>query len=213
MTFWKKILESIRPLSKPFPSHTQELMKYLVVGLGNPGSKYEDTRHNVGVGALMELANRFQYPKSQKKFKGQFSDGRVGEARVGLLFPETFMNLSGESALPACTFFKLKPEQLIVIHDDLDLPLGCVRIKKSGGHGGHNGLRDISKRLGQDYIRIRLGIGRPEHKSAVSSYVLSTFPKSEHQTVQYMLEDGASAVEAIIRDGLLKAQESFNQKK
>lgn len=190
-----------------------EDMKYLVAGLGNPGKKYEATRHNVGFGVAMELANRFGYPRSQQKFKGQFTDGRIGQSRVGLLCPETFMNLSGESVQPALAFFKLSSEQLIVVHDDLDLPLGTVKVKLGGGHGGHNGLRDISKRIGQEYIRIRLGIGRPAHKSAVSSYVLSQFSKADQQAVQWMLEDGAAAIEMLVDQGLNAAQEKFNQKK
>lgn len=133
----------------------------LLVGLGNPGAEYQFTRHNIGFLSLDTLQEDNHFSPWKEKFKGLVSEGTIGNQKILLLKPQTYMNLSGQSVSLAMQFYKITPENVIVIHDDLDLDPGKVRMKQGGGHGGHNGLRDIDKRIGKNYWRIRLGIGHP----------------------------------------------------
>jgi peptidyl-tRNA hydrolase, PTH1 family len=136
----------------------------MLVGLGNPGRAYRDNRHNVGFMAVTEIARRLGVDLRGKKFSAHTGQGELGGRRVVLLLPETFMNLSGDSVQPAMAFFKVAPADLIVLHDELDLPFGRLQVKDGGGHGGHNGLRSIAGRLAsQAFKRIRIGIGRPDN--------------------------------------------------
>ncbi len=152
----------------------------LLVGLGNPGAKYANTRHNIGVMALEAILQRFSLPAFKPAYKGLFTSGEVDGQKVYLLFPQTFMNLSGESVQAAASFYKIPPERVFVFHDELDLAPGKVRIKKGGGAGGHNGLKSITQLLGTpDYWRIRMGIGHPGDKDLVTSFVLGHFTKTE----------------------------------
>jgi len=151
----------------------------LIVGLGNPGAEYARTRHNIGFMAVEEIAGRYRFGPWKNKFQGRMSDGVVDGVRTMILEPLTFMNDSGRSVLAAVSFHKIPLQDVVVVHDDLDLPAGKVRVKKGGGHGGHNGLRSIDAHLGKDYWRVRLGIGRPEHKDAVVGWVLHDFAKSD----------------------------------
>ena len=130
-----------------------------------------------------------------------------------LLKPMTYMNLSGKSVQAAAAFFKVKPENILVVHDDLDLPLGTVRVKKGGGHGGHNGLRDISAKLGNNYGRIRMGIGRPQYKGAEADYVLGRYRAEEQDKLDAQLKKAMTAIEKVIAEGYEAAQMNFNQKK
>lgn len=184
---------------------------WLVAGLGNPGPKYDGSRHNVGFMALDVLAERFAAGAWQTKFKGLITKVRLGDADALLLKPSTFMNLSGQSVQPALAFYKLSLDDLIVVHDDLDLDLGQIKLKKGGGHGGHNGIRDIAGRCGKDFFRVRGGIGRPRG-DGVTGHVLGGFAKAEQQAAGYLVEDCATAVEVLIRDGLLEAQQRFHGK-
>jgi len=147
----------------------------LLVGLGNPGAKYQNTRHNVGFMVIDNLkeklhANKISSPCNGELYKAQ---------NHYLLKPYTFMNLSGESVIKVKNYFKIPLEEIVIIHDDLDLPFGAIRFKKGGGHGGHNGLRSCDKHITKEYIRVRIGIGKPQHKGEVASYVLSDFSKEE----------------------------------
>lgn len=153
---------------------------YLLVGLGNPGSQYELTRHNVGFMFLDELAHACQADFSQSKFGGLTCRVNWKGNDLFLLKPQTFMNLSGKSVLEAVQFYKLQPAQVIVVFDDLDQAAGAVRLRVGGGHGGHNGVRDILAQWGQDgFYRLKIGIGKPEHKTAVVGHVLGRFNQSE----------------------------------
>lgn len=159
---------------------------YLVVGLGNPGQQYLLNRHNIGFMAIDVLnaqINSTQNFKSQ--FKAQYFETKINSQKIYCIKPQTFMNLSGQSVLPFSQFYKIPPEQIIVIHDDLDLDLGTIKIKQGGGHGGHNGLKSIDASIGQNYWRIRVGIGHPGNKNLVSSYVLSNFTTNE---IQHFIE-------------------------
>ena len=157
----------------------------LFVGLGNPGKKYVNNRHNIGFMALDQIASDHSFSPWKSKFQGQLSDGKLGLEKVILLKPETFMNLSGQSVSETIKFYKIKTEDVVVFHDELDLSASKLRVKSSGGHAGHNGLRSIHQHIGPDYQRVRMGIGHPGDKNRVANYVLSDFAKSD----QNWLED------------------------
>lgn len=182
----------------------------LIVGLGNPGPKYEGTRHNIGFAAVDALAQRYQMTVTQSKFHGVYTTGIIGGHDVALLKPLTFMNLSGKSVAPALNFFNVTPDRLIVLHDELDVELGQMKIKEGGGHGGHNGLRDIVAKTGtREFIRLRLGIGRPEHGD-VTNHVLGRFRPDETGAVDRLLDDACDAVEVVLKEGVAAAQNRFH---
>lgn len=151
----------------------------LIVGLGNPGSKYARNRHNIGFMAVDRIAGDHGFGPWKAKFQGEITEGRLGGDKAILLKPATFMNLSGQSVGEAMRFYKLEPADVIVFHDELDLAPAKVRVKQGGGHAGHNGLRSIHQHIGEAYARVRLGIGHPGHKDAVAGYVLHDFPKAD----------------------------------
>lgn len=154
-------------------------MDWLIVGLGNPGPSYEGHRHNVGFSAIQALAEAFSAGPFQKRDRVVYSLGVSEGQRIGLAMPYAYMNLSGKAVSPLIHFYKMPLERVLVIHDDLDIPVGALRFKRGGGAGGHRGLRDIDAHVGNAYARIRLGIGHPGHKSMVSSYVLHPFASEE----------------------------------
>ena len=147
----------------------------LIVGLGNPGAKYQKNRHNIGFMAVEQIAADHGFGPWKSKFQGQITEGRLGREKVLLLKPETFMNLSGQSVGEAMRFYKLTPEDVTVIHDEIDLAPGKLRVKQGGGHAGHNGLRSVHQHIGDAYQRIRLGVGHPGRKELVPHYVLQGF--------------------------------------
>ena len=151
----------------------------LLVGLGNPGEKYERTRHNIGFMAVDEISDRLSFGPERSKHQGIMREGTVGTEKVIALKPQTFMNDSGRSVAAVAQFYKLNPSDIIVFHDELDLVPGKLRMKTGGGHAGHNGLRSIHAHIGEAYRRVRLGIGHPGEKSKVSGYVLHDFPKAD----------------------------------
>ena len=166
----------------------------LFVGLGNPGAQYALNRHNVGFMALDSIAATHDFPTWRKRFQGWCCEGKLGGEKVVLLKPGTFMNESGQSAQEAVRFYKLELDDVIVFHDELDLAPGKVRLKIGGGVAGHNGLKSMSSHLGNDYVRVRLGIGHPGRKDQVVHYVLQNFPKADHAWLEPLL--GAIASEA-----------------
>ncbi|WP_121061415.1 aminoacyl-tRNA hydrolase [Chachezhania antarctica] len=166
----------------------------LFVGLGNPGPKYAQNRHNIGFMAMDRIAADHGFAPWRSKFQGLVSEGRLGTEKVALLKPETFMNLSGQSVGEAMRFFKLEPGDVTVFHDELDLNPGRLKVKTSGGHAGHNGLRSIHGHIGEAYHRVRLGIGHPGRKELVSPYVLHDFPKTDAEWLDDLMRgisDGA----------------------
>ena len=184
----------------------------LVVGLGNPGREYDDTRHNIGFRVVDVVADRIRTSVDDKKFKALVGRGRLGDDSALLMKPQKYMNLSGESVGPAVGFFKASTDDVIVIHDDLDLPLGRLKLKRGGGHGGHNGLRSLIKHLPDDrFIRVRIGIGRPPPEWDTADYVLSKFRREEWADVDRVVAHAADSIEAICRDGISKAMAQFNQ--
>jgi PTH1 family peptidyl-tRNA hydrolase len=171
----------------------------LIVGLGNPGPRHERNRHNIGFMAVDAIVRRHSFPAFRGKFKGELSEGTIGGLRVLLLKPQTWMNLSGESVLAAASFYKIRPEEIAVIHDDLDLAPGKLRVKRGGGSAGHNGLRSIDACLGNDYWRVRLGIGHPGIKELVHPYVLQNFAADE-AWVGPLVEAVAEAAPLLVAD-------------
>ena len=169
----------------------------LIVGLGNPGAKYAGNRHNIGFMAVERIAADHGFAPWKRGFQGMLCEGKLGAEKVVLLKPETFMNLSGQSVGEAMRFYKLTPAEITVLHDELDLAPGKVRVKQGGGHAGHNGLRSIHAHIGEAYGRVRLGIGHPGHKDAVVGYVLLVFAKADQNWLDDLLRgisDGAVAL-------------------
>ena len=182
----------------------------LVAGLGNPGREYERTRHNAGWLALDELARRHG-GSWRSKFSGSLAEVRFGDARVALLKPETYMNESGRSLGAAARFFKVEPEQVLVVHDDVDLETGRLQARAGGGLAGHNGLRSLAQHLGsQDFLRLRIGVGRPGRGDprSVADWVLSAFAPEDD--AEALVSRSADAVETIVGEGLEAAQRRFN---
>jgi PTH1 family peptidyl-tRNA hydrolase len=171
----------------------------LLVGLGNPGARYVGTRHNVGFMAVQAIAKRHGIGPWRRRFQGVACEGTLGGARVLLLLPGTFMNESGRAVAQAAHFYKLPLVDITVFHDEIELPPGKVRIKVGGGIAGHNGLRSISEHIGNDYRRVRIGVGHPGHKDLVEHYVLSDFAKSEQRWVEALTEILADNVDFLVR--------------
>jgi len=151
----------------------------LFVGLGNPGAKYANNRHNIGFMVLDRIQSDHGFAPWRRKFQGQVAEGRLGREKVILLKPETFMNLSGQSVGEAMRFYKLTPADVMVFHDELDLAPRKIRVKQGGGHAGHNGLRSLHQHIGEHYGRVRIGIGHPGHKDRVAGYVLHDFARAD----------------------------------
>jgi peptidyl-tRNA hydrolase, PTH1 family len=186
---------------------------WLVVGLGNPGAQYAGNRHNVGRMVLDELAGRMRARFTRHRTGAGVAEGRLvpGGPRFVLAAPQTYMNESGRPVGQLLRFYSLPPERLIVVHDELDLPFGGLRLKVGGGHGGHNGVRDIATVLGTpEFPRVRVGIGRPPGRQPAADFVLRNFAAEERTALPNLLVDAADAVEALATDGLEAAQARFN---
>jgi PTH1 family peptidyl-tRNA hydrolase len=187
-------------------------MEMLIVALGNPGREYEKTRHNIGW-QLLEMLPFFDNLFWKEKFKGLYSSATFKGHKVHILMPQTFMNLSGESVVPAMKFFKVPIDNVLVVHDELDLPFGTLALKKSGGLAGHNGLKSIAELAGsRDFLRLRMGIGRPSHGN-ISAWVLSPFSEEEKINLESFLKGGSQALELFLESGFEKALRHFSKKK
>src|SRR6201981_1533588 len=171
----------------------------LLVGLGNPGARYVGNRHNIGFMTLAAVARRHGIGPWRRRFAGVACEGPIGGVRVLLLLPGTYMNDSGRAVAEAAHFYKLGPSDVVVFHDEIDLTPGKVRVKTGGGIAGHNGLRSISAHIGNDYWRVRIGVGHPGVKDLVYSYVLSDFAKSERPWVEALCEVIAGNAELLVR--------------
>jgi PTH1 family peptidyl-tRNA hydrolase len=162
---------------------------FLLIGLGNPGKDYAANRHNVGFMAIGAITDSYGFSPWKKAFGGAICEGVIDKKKVFAFMPLSYMNNSGDPAGEISRFYKIAPEHTVVLHDELDLPLGKLRVKKGGGHGGHNGLKSLDSHIGQDYWRVRIGIGHPGDKDMVSDYVLSDFSKAEKPAVELMNQE------------------------
>ncbi|WP_353810487.1 aminoacyl-tRNA hydrolase [Agromyces sp. SYSU T00194] len=186
---------------------------WLVVGLGNPGSQYAGNRHNVGQMVADELAGRIGATFRSHRTPSRVAEGfvRPGGAKLIIAKPNSYMNTSGGPVSALVKFASVPADRVIVVHDELDIPFDTVRLKRGGGHGGHNGLRDIAKALSTpDFVRVRVGIGRPPGRQDPADFVLRDFAGAERQALPSLLSDAADAVEAIVDDGLVAAQQRFH---
>jgi PTH1 family peptidyl-tRNA hydrolase len=183
----------------------------LIVGLGNPGPDYETTRHNAGFWFVEHLANRFngQFRK-ETKFSGEACKVRIAGEDVWLLKPTTFMNRSGQAVRQISNFYKIPVEAILVVHDELDLDPGTVRLKRGGGHGGHNGLRDLVSHMGKDFARLRIGVGHPGHKDKVVNFVLARAGKQEQQQIDEAIDEAITVIEDIVSGQFQKAMNQLH---
>ena len=187
---------------------------WLVVGLGNPGREYAANRHNVGFDVVTELAARAKAPPLREKFGAEIGETTIRGERVLLCKPMEFMNVSGQSVARVAKFWKIPPASIVVVHDDLDLPFGRLKLCAGGGHGGQNGVRSVIADLGTaDFLRVRFGIGRPAPGGDAANYVLADFSRAEQKELPDLRSTAADAVEEILANGLTAAMNRFNVKK
>lgn len=183
----------------------------VIVGLGNPGRAYEETRHNLGFKTIDKISVKWSIPVVQNKFRALVGEGRINSERVLLVKPQTYMNLSGESVSEVLSFYKLTPDELLVIHDDLDLPLGKLRLREKGSAGGNNGIKSIIQHLGsQEFKRIKIGIGRPAPGVSVRDYVLQGFPPADRQVIEQAVERAADAAVMWTGTPFLQVMNQYN---
>lgn len=184
----------------------------LIVGLGNPGTEYAQTRHNAGFWYVERLAQRYGISlKSESRFHGLTGRGQIEGHDVRLLLPSTFMNRSGQAVVPMAKFFQVSPAQLLIAHDELDLASGVIRLKSGGGHGGHNGLRDIVPHLGAEFHRLRIGIGHPGHRDKVTSHVLGKAPTAEQALLDQALDEALRLTDLIVAGNISQAMNQLNR--
>ena len=184
---------------------------YLIVGLGNPESEYAHTRHNMGFDTINELAKNNNINITKTKFKALYETGIIQNEKVILLKPQTYMNLSGEAIKESRDFYNVKPEEIIVIYDDIDIEKGKIKLRKKGGPGSHNGMKSVVQELNTtDFIRIRVGIGQPEFKSDMINYVIGNVPEEEQKILQQGTKKAAEAIEEILKNGIDIAMNKFN---
>lgn len=185
----------------------------LIAGLGNPGPEYTKTRHNAGVWFVEELAQRNNISlRPEKKYSGLYGKGLIGGELVHLIIPTTFMNRSGQSVAPLANFFRIDVEHILIAHDELDMLPGSVKIKQGGGHGGHNGLKDIIARMAnnKDFFRLRIGIGHPGHRDKVTGHVLGKAPQSEQAQIEQAIDEATRCFDIWQKDDLKKAQQRLH---
>jgi aminoacyl-tRNA hydrolase len=185
----------------------------LIVGLANPGAKYEGTRHNAGEWLVNELARMYNTSlKEEAKYFGKVANINTAQGEVRLLVPTTFMNLSGKAVGALANFYRIKPEEILVAHDELDLPPGVAKIKQGGGHGGHNGLKDIIASLGNNnnFYRVRIGIGHPGHRDLVAGYVLGKPAPQDQEKINSAVDEASRCVEVLFKEGIVKATNRLN---
>jgi PTH1 family peptidyl-tRNA hydrolase len=195
-------------------SPSGEASHWLVAGLGNPGAKYAKHRHNIGFMVLDALARDASMPAWSSKFSGEVTSGLVAGEKVHLVKPQEFMNLSGFAIQRAAQFHKIAPEHILVVHDEIDLPFGSVRLKSGGGHGGHNGLRSIIEQLGAAFARLRMGVGRdpkaPPGAKEAAGWVLADFPAAQTAHVDEMLKAACEDIATVVTKGITAAMNAHN---
>ena len=184
---------------------------YLIVGLGNPGKEYENTRHNMGFNTINKISQQYNIEVKQNKFQALYGSGMIEKEKVILLKPQTYMNLSGNSVKEVVDFYKIEKEKILVIYDDMDIEPGKIKIRKKGSAGGHNGMKSIIQMIGtEEFPRIRVGIGRPIHKDDEINYVIGAIPEEDLKRLDEGIEKAQKAVEEILRNGVDSAMNKYN---
>jgi len=188
-----------------------QLERFAIIGLGNPGREYEHTRHNIGFMAIDQLSRAWDIPVNKFRFTSLVGQGKFDGQPIILAKPQNFMNRSGEAVASIARFYKLSPQQICIIHDDLDLRFGNIRLRYSGGSAGQKGMASIIKSLGtEEFCRLRIGIGRPPGRMEAADYVLQPFRKAEFEIVENVLQKAVGAIEMLLKDGVERAMTSFN---
>jgi PTH1 family peptidyl-tRNA hydrolase len=191
-------------------SQREALPEKLIVGLGNPGRKYAKNRHNIGFMVVDRLAQNHEIEVGRKKHKAFFGTGRIRDHQVVLAKPQTFMNLSGDSVGRITDFYDIEPEDVLAIYDEIDLPFGTLRIREKGGSGGHNGMKSVISRIGQDFARIRIGVDRPPGRMDPAAFVLRDFDADQWLIVDELINKAVLAIESILSEGVDRAMTRFN---
>lgn len=184
---------------------------YLIIGLGNPEPEYARTRHNMGFDTVNIIANKYNIEMNRTKFNAIYGSGNIGDKKVVLVKPQTYMNLSGQAVREFVNFYKVETDNLIIIYDDMDIEKGTMKIRKKGGPGSHNGMKSIVQELSStEFPRVRIGIGTPEHKNDAINYVIGHVPEEEYELLQKGVEKAAIAVEEIVKNGMDTAMNKYN---
>lgn len=184
---------------------------YLIVGLGNPENEYARTRHNMGFDTINIIANKYKIEMNRTKFNAIFGSGTINNEKVILVKPQTYMNLSGTAVREFVNFYKLEKQQIIIIYDDMDIEIGTMKIRKKGGPGNHNGMKSIVQEIGtEEFPRVRIGIGTPEHKNDVINYVIGHITDEEYEILQTGVKKASEAIEEIIKNGIDIAMNKYN---
>ncbi len=204
---WLRVLEIV----KKEETAVMPTDRYLIVGLGNPGQKYKNNRHNIGFMAVDRVAEKFGIALNSVKNKAIVGNGRIHQHAVILAKPQTFMNLSGDSVGAVANFYKIPPEKVLVVYDELDLPFGAIRLREQGGAGGHNGMKSIINHLGQEFPRLRLGIGRPPGRMDPAAWVLRDFGDEERPLLNEILDEALQAIETFLMEGIQLAMSRHNK--
>ncbi len=209
MTFFRKLFSRRLEPADNF-DEMNDAERFLIVGLGNPGRKYRGNRHNIGFMALDALAAAYKIESSKVQNQAIVGNGRIQSRSVIIAKPQTYMNSSGDAVGPLARFYKVPPENVLVVYDELDLPFGTIRLREKGGAGGHNGMKSIINHLGQEFPRVRLGIGRPPGQMPVHAYVLQDFGKDDLPLLNDVLAEAIRAIETYLRDGIQMAMSRHN---
>jgi PTH1 family peptidyl-tRNA hydrolase len=210
-----RLFDKFRPARTPEPeesSRNGSLERWMVVGLGNPGEQYRRSRHNAGFMTVERMAAARNVDFSRRKFNGEFAEVREDGVILMLVRPATFYNRSGDCVAGIAGFFRIPPERIIVIHDDMDLPVGQLRVKRGGGDAGNRGVRSIAEAIGKEFSRVRIGIGHPEGSGGDIDYVLRPLSRDELTAFTTIFDRAAEAALAVIREGLERAMNRFNQR-
>lgn len=209
-SLWQRVM-AIFDSSRSTESDGSRNGRFMVVGLGNPGREHSANRHNIGFMTVDRFAEKQGIDLSRVQQRAITGSGRIGEQAVIFAKPQTYMNRSGEAVGGLARFYKLEPQQILVVYDELDLPFGSLRLRKQGGSGGHNGMKSVIQHIGNDFPRLRLGIGRPPGRMEPADYVLQDFKKPELPILAMLLDDACAAIESFISDGVELAMTWHNK--
>lgn len=208
-----RLFDQFRPqAAEPEEREVPSEGRWVIAGLGNPGDQYRRSRHNTGFMAATHLAQRYRIELNRRKFNGLYGETRIADAPALIVMPQTFYNRSGECLASLTGYFKIPVARVIVIHDEMDLPLGQIRLKRGGSDAGNRGVRSVAAGLGPDFIRIRVGVGRPGESGGAIEHVLDAFDAAEKRIIDGLLDRIADSVETVICDGLDRAMNSYNQR-